>query len=133
MKELEQYAEFVKAVTSEPSLDANKLVARILELNEGDINIAQLLTGAIGMADESGEFLGLVKKLLFQGKPLNEELRQHMIKELGDIQFYAAEAIMSINADPYEIINENVKKLEARYPGGKFSITSSEVRKEGDI
>lgn len=131
-KELHRYGEFVTGVTSDYSLDVNKLIAKLVELNQ-TVNIAQLMTGAIGMNDESGEFLGIVKKILFQGKPLTPELIVHMKKELGDVMFYIMEATLALGIDPYEVIEDNVDKLQARFPGGKFSIYKSENRDDGDV
>ena len=34
--------------------------------------------------------------------------------------------------DPFEVITENQKKLEARY-GEQFEVQRSEVRKDGDL
>lgn len=133
-KELNQYSDFVKAVTSSPSLDINVLVTRLLELSQNkDINISQLLTGSVGISSEGGELGEVVKKILFQSKPLDDAAIFHMKRELGDIIFYWINACMALNIDPYEVIDENIRKLETRYPGGKFSMYHSENREEGDL
>jgi len=92
-----------------------------------------MLTAAIGLASETGEFSEIVKKCLFQGKPMNEETIFHMKRELGDIMWYWIQGCRALNADPNEIISMNVDKLKARYPGGEFDAWYSENRKEGDL
>jgi NTP pyrophosphatase (non-canonical NTP hydrolase) len=132
--DLKLYQDFVEQVTSEPSNDVGSLIRRLGELNEQpNLNISLLLTGGIGLASEAGELDEIVKKMVFQGKPWNEETRFHLKRELGDIAWYWVNACRAIGADPNEVIEENVRKLESRYPGGKFSVTHSENRKVGDL
>lgn len=132
--DLNRYTDFVKDVTSDNS---NKLEALILQMRELDgefgVNISLLLTAGIGLASETGEFNEIIKKMLFQGKPLTEENRFHMMRELGDIMWYWTNACRALGYDPNEVIAENVRKLEARYPGGNFDAYYSENRKEGDL
>lgn len=129
---LYNYQGFVDSVTSEPSKDLETFIARLRELDQSGVNVPRFITGGIGMADESGEFAGYVKKVLFHGKPLNEENIVALRKELGDVLWYWANACTSLGFDPYEIIQENIEKLESRYPGG-FSAWLSENRKPEDI
>lgn len=133
--DLVKYQQFVEAVTSKESNNYDHLHKRILELANGEpvINPALLLTAGIGLASEGGEFNEIVKKMFFQGKPLNEENVFHMKRELGDIIWYWVNACRALNLDPNEVIAENVKKLESRYPGGSFDVHYSEHRKEGDL
>ena len=100
---------------------------------ESGVNIALLLTGAIGMASEGGEFSEIVKKCVFQGKPLNDETKFHAKRELGDIMWYWINSCRALGIDPNEVVEENVNKLKARYPGGEFDVHFSENRKEGDL
>ncbi len=130
---LNTYTGFVTEVTSDPSIDFEAFITRLRELKDSGCEVQRLLTGAIGLSAEAGEFLEIVKKCSFQGKPWDEDNRFHIKRELGDIAFYWVTACAAIGEDPYEVINENVRKLEARYPGGKFSIQHSEVRAEGDL
>jgi len=130
---LNQYQDFVNTVTSDASKNKEAFLNRINELYDSNVDVARLLTAGIGLASESGEFLEVVKKVVFHGKPLSEENKIHLQKEAGDILWYWANACIALNVDPYEVINMNIKKLEARYPGGKFEIVRSEVRQEGDI
>ena len=131
--DLKKYQDFVQAVTSDASNNTETFVARVHELQELGLNVPLLATAGIGLASEGGEFNEIVKKMLFQGKPLNEENRFHMKRELGDIIWYWTNACRALGYDPNEVIAENVKKLEARYPGGSFDPFYSENRKEGDL
>jgi NTP pyrophosphatase (non-canonical NTP hydrolase) len=127
------YSDFVTKVTSDPSLNMEALKSSLEDIeSKSDIKIPRLLTAALGLGSETGEFVEIVKKMLLQGKPASEENIFHMKRELGDIMWYWTTACASLGLDPYEVINENQKKLEARY-GEKFEIERSEVRKEGDL
>jgi NTP pyrophosphatase (non-canonical NTP hydrolase) len=108
---------------------------RIRELDNQfpNFNTSLLLTAAIGLAAEGGEFAEIPKKIFFQGKPFTEEARFHMKRELGDIFWYWTNACRSLGYDPNDVIAENVSKLESRYPGGSFDPFYSENRKEGDL
>lgn len=132
--DLNKYQEFVEAVTSKPTNDTDAFIERVQELQkEPNINPALLLNSGIGLASEGGEFNEIVKKIVFQGKPFNEESRFHMKRELGDIIWYWVNACRALGYDPNEVIAENITKLEARYPGGKFDAYYSENRKAGDL
>jgi len=140
---LNAYSEFVQAVTSEASRDLTSFMNR-LDIIDGnydfannqhgpDVNVPLMLTGAMGLCSESGELMEIVKKMVFQGKPLTEESHFHMKRELGDIIWYWTNMCRALNLDPNQVIAENVKKLESRYPGGKFDVYHSENRQQGDL
>lgn len=74
-----------------------------------------ILNAAMGLCGESGEVIDLVKKHLFQGHDLDDE---RLIKELGDVAWYLAEAATALNVDLLEILEKNIKKLENRFPDG---------------
>jgi len=132
--DLLKYQDFVKTVTSTESNDVAVLLDRLNKLSqEPNLNISLLMTAGIGLASEGGEFNEIVKKMLFQGKPFNEENRFHMKRELGDIIWYWINACRALGYDPNEVIAENVDKLKSRYPGGEFDPYYSENRKEGDL
>jgi len=140
--DLNKYSEFVEAVTSKPSNDLTTFMNRLDELDgnylgEGqhgpDINVPLLLTAALGLAAETGEFCEIPKKMFFQGKPLTEEAVFHMVRELGDVMWYWMNACRALKVDPNYVIQENIKKLESRYPGGSFDAHYSENRKTGDL
>jgi NTP pyrophosphatase (non-canonical NTP hydrolase) len=129
-----KYLDFVTEVTSLPSTDLAALLSRITELDiEQDADVPRLLTAALGLTAESGEFTEVVKKIILQGKPYNEDNVFHMKRELGDICWYLAQACMALDTTFDEIIEMNVDKLKARYPGGEFDVHQSENRKEGDL
>lgn len=145
--DLKKYEDFVQAVTSQDSNDLTSFMNRLdrldgnYELFEGDseprhgpdINVPLLLTAALGMAAETGEFCEIPKKIFFQGKPLDEHALFHMKRELGDIMWYWINACRALRLDPNDVIAENVNKLKARYPGGEFDVYHSEHRQKGDI
>ena len=130
----EKYVDFVRQTTSPESLDYAALLTRLNSLElENDCNVSQLMTAAFGLTAEAGEFTEVVKKIFLQGKPYNEENVFHMKRELGDICWYLAQAFMALDTDFNEILEMNVDKLKARYPGGEFDVHKSENRKEGDL
>tara|TARA_R100001480_G_scaffold5839_3_gene12917 strand:- start:1720 stop:2211 length:492 start_codon:yes stop_codon:yes gene_type:complete len=130
----EKYLDFVHDVTSAESLDYAALLTRMNKLElEDDCNLSQLLTAALGLTAESGEFTEVVKKIILQGKPYNEDNVFHMKRELGDICWYIAQACMALDTTFDEIIEMNVDKLKKRYPGGEFNVHQSENRKAGDL
>jgi len=141
--DLNRYKEFVEAVTSKPSNDLTTFMNRLDELDGNwdagtqthgpDVNVPLLLTAALGLAAETGEFCEIPKKIYFQGKPLTEENVFHMKRELGDVLWYWINACRALNLDPNEVIEENVNKLKARYPGGEFDVHYSENRQIGDL
>ena len=131
-KYLKEYSDFVTKVTSDPSLSSDSLKNRINEIDEANIAAPRLITAALGLGSETGEFTEIVKKLFLQGKPPSEENIFHMKRELGDIMWYWSTACMALNLDPFEVIEENRAKLEARY-GEQFAVKRSEHRKDGDL
>jgi NTP pyrophosphatase (non-canonical NTP hydrolase) len=130
---LNNYKKFVDGVTSEVSKDDQLFIERIIELSKQGVSVSRLMTSGTGLASEGGEFNEIIKKLIWHGKEYNEYNVMHMKKELGDVLWYWMNACISLKLDPISVIEENVKKLEARYPGGTFSVWHSENRKEGDI
>ena len=131
--DFDKYSHFVDTVTSDSSKDFVYLADRLVELDQKGANIERLTTAGVGLAAESGEFLEIVKKMVFQGKPWNDDNRKHLIIELGDVMWYVAQACMALDISFDDVIEGNIKKLEKRYPGGKFDINYSEVRAEDDL
>ena len=131
--DFKRYEEFVDAVTSDCSKDFVDLSDRLVELNREGANIERLTTSGVGLAAESGEFLEIVKKMVFQGKPWSDANREHLLIELGDVMWYVAQACMALEVSFDEVIEGNIKKLEKRYPGGKFDIGDSENRAADDL
>lgn len=137
--DLNKYKDFVATVTSKESNHHGALIDRLHEVEKASaldgvtFNSSLLLTAAIGLSSECGEFSEIVKKIMFQGKPYTEENRFHMMRELGDIAWYWVNACRALGYDPNDVIAENVRKLENRYPGGKFNVMRSENRDKNDL
>tara|TARA_B100000900_G_scaffold416236_1_gene450391 strand:- start:3009 stop:3428 length:420 start_codon:yes stop_codon:yes gene_type:complete len=135
--DLNKYNDFVKKVTSGESLSSMQMYNRMIDIetveSKTKVNAASLMTGAIGLSSEGGEFAEIVKKCIFQGKPMDDETIFHCKRELGDIMWYWITSCRSLGLDPNEVIEENVEKLKSRYPDGEFDVHYSENRKEGDL
>lgn len=131
---LDKYQDFVGTTISDPSSDFPTLISRLCQLQENDFgaSIPELMTAAAGLTSEAGEFGEVVKKIVFQGKPLDEDNIYHMERELGDICWYLAVACCALGTTLDEVLVMNVEKLSARYPAG-FEVIKSEVRADGDI
>ena len=131
--DFDKYTEFVNAVTSEESKYGGHFQDRLRDLYSKEFNTHRALTAALGLSAESGEFTEIVKKIVFQGKPVTKENLFHMKRELGDIMWYFIQACILLDTTPEEIIEMNVDKLKSRYPGGEFDVHKSENRREGDL
>ena len=103
---LKQYQAFVISLASPDSM---KTVER------------KLGTSGLGLAGEAGEFADVIKKVLFHGMDLDEEVHDRLVKELGDIMWYVAFAAETLQVDLQTILDKNVEKLSARYASGKFT------------
>lgn len=131
-QDLNEYKDFVDSVTSEESKNLDKFFESCRNLQEQGINVPRFICGTIGGASEGGEYAEIVKKMLFQGKPVTEENMFHLKREMGDKLWYWMQDCMALNLDPYDVIQENIEKLSSRYPGG-FDHWRSENRKENDL
>ena len=135
--DLNAHNDFVRKVTSGESLSSMQMYNRMIDIETTEsgmkVNAASLLTGALGLSSEGGEFAEIVKKCIFQGKPLNDETVFHCKRELGDIMWYWISSCRALGLDPNEVIEENVNKLKARYPDGEFDVHYSENRQDGDL
>ena len=132
MIDFNRYEGFVAAVTSDCSTNFVDFADRIGELDREGANIERLLTAGVGINAEGGEFLEIIKKMVFQGKPWNEDNREHLIIELGDIMWYVAQACMALEVSFDDVVETNVNKLKKRYPGGEFDVFKSENRAADD-
>ena len=131
--DLNKYAVFVDGVTSDPSKDYKSFIESLSSLDGKGANIHRLLTAAVGISAEGGEFMEIVKKMVFQGKPWNDDNRKHLTIELGDVMWYVMQACMALEIPLDEVIAGNVEKLKKRYPGGEFNVYQSENRAKGDL
>ena len=131
--DFDKYALFVDGVTSHPSKDFECFIESVSSLNGKGANIERLLTAAVGISAEGGEFMEIVKKMLFQGKPWTEDNKRHLIIELGDVMWYVMQACAALDVSLDDVVAGNVDKLKKRYPGGEFDVYHSENRREGDL
>ena len=132
-KQFNDYAKFVVSTTSDESLHTLALISRLHSLQaDHKIEFSQLLTASIGMQAESGEFSEVIKKIIFQGKEFNKDERFHLMRELGDVLWYWVQGCTALGYTPQEVMEENINKLESRYPNG-FEVAMSENRQVGDI
>ena len=127
-----KYLNFVDGVTSDPSKDYNSFIESLQLLDKQGSNINRLATAAVGISAEGGEFMEIVKKMVFQGKPWNDDNREHLIIELGDVLWYVAQACMALEVSFDDVVAGNVEKLKKRYPGGEFNVYHSENRSAND-
>ena len=136
MSDLLDYEMFVNNKLSEESKSFNTMLESLQALQaDGDkigVRIPELLTAAVGLTAEAGEFDEIVKKMIFQGKPLDQANKIHLQKELGDLMFYVMVACTALGVTGDEIIEMNRDKLDARFKEG-FTVEESENRVAGDI
>ena len=130
--DFDKYAIFVDGVTSNPSKDYQSFIESLSALNGKGANIHRLLTAAVGISAEGGEFMEIVKKMVFQGKPWNDDNREHLIIELGDVMWYVMQACAALDVPIEEVVAGNVEKLKKRYPGGEFDVYKSDNRAADD-
>ncbi len=130
--DFDKYAVFVDGVTSDPSKDYQSFTESLDNLDGEGANIQRLLTAAVGLSAEGGEFMEIVKKMVFQGKPWNDDNREHLIIELGDAMWYVMQACSALDISLEDVVAKNVEKLKKRYPGGEFDVYKSENRSVDD-
>ena len=131
--DFDKYSDFVDAVTSNPSKDFKSFIDSLELLDREGATPHRLTTAAVGLSAESGEFLEIVKKMVFQGKPWDTANREHLVIELGDVMWYVMQACMALDVSLEDVVAGNVNKLKRRYPGGEFDIYYSENRKPNDL
>ena len=130
--DFDKYAIFVDGVTSDPSKDYQSFTESLDNLDGEGANIQRLLTAAVGLSAEGGEFMEIVKKMVFQGKPWNDDNREHLIIELGDAMWYVMQACSALDVSLEDVVAKNVDKLKKSYPGGEFDVYKSENRSVDD-
>jgi len=129
---LNDYINFVDTVTSDTSKSQIDFVEALNIMQEQGIEPSRLLTASVGLSGEVGEFNDIVKKIIFQGKEIDDDTKKHLKSELGDICWYMAQALIALDSSWEEVFDINVGKLSERYPGG-FDALKSASRKVGDI
>ena len=130
--DFDKYAIIGDGVTSDPSKDYQSFTESLDNLDGEGANIQRLLTAAVGLSAEGGEFMEIVKKMVFQGKPWNDDNREHLINELGDVMWYVMQACAALDVSLEDVVAGNVEKLKKRYPGGEFDVYKSENRSVDD-
>ena len=88
-----------------------------------------LINSVMGLCGEAGEAIDLVKKWLAQGHDLDKD---RLIKELGDVAWYLAEAATALDVPLEDILQANIDKLKKRYPES-FESERSRVHLDGDL
>jgi len=130
---LVDYTRFVDEVTSEESKDPEKFNDALDIIDEtSGVSPERLLTAALGICAEGGEFTEIVKKCVFQGKPMDEHTVYHLKREMGDILWYIAQGCIALDVKLEDVLWMNIEKLESRYPDG-FDSFRSENRSDDDI
>ena len=129
---LNDYINFVDTVTIPASKEMVDFKDSLEIMEENGIQPSRLLTASIGLSGEVGEVNDIVKKLIFQGKEIDDDTKKHLKSELGDICWYMAQALIALDSSWEEVFDINVGKLSERYPGG-FDALKSASRRVGDI
>lgn len=70
--------------------------------------------GVLGLCSEAGEVAGIFQKG-YQGHEINID---HVIEELGDCMWMIAEICEPLGVSMDYVMDENIKKLQRRYPDG---------------
>ena len=129
---LNDYQEFVDEVSSDATKHTKDFIDSVEIIDEQGVEPSRLLTASIGLSGEVGEFNDIVKKCVFQGKEMDEDIVTHLKSELGDVMWYIAQCCLALGTNIEELIYINTAKLKDRYPGG-FDEFRSDNRDEDDI
>ena len=129
---LNDYQEFVDEVSSDATKHTKDFIDSVEIVDEQGVEPSRLLTASIGLSGEVGEFNDIVKKRVFQGKEMDEDIVTHLKSELGDVMWYIAQGCLALGTNIEELIDINTAKLKDRYPGG-FDEFRSDNRDEDDI
>lgn len=89
-----------------------------------------ILNASLGLSGEVGEVNDIIKKYMYHGHKLDDDTKEKIILELGDVCWYVALMAWAIDKTKFEdVLNKNIAKLEKRYHG-EFSTEKSINRKE---
>lgn len=92
-----------------------------------DLSEQQLVLHALhGLAAEVGEVHGIFQKV-YQGHELD---LAHLREEIGDTMWFIMELCTAYDWSAEEIAQNNIEKLEKRYPGAGFDPERSVHREE---
>lgn len=89
-----------------------------------------ILNASLGLSGEVGEVNDIIKKYMYHGHKLDDDMKEKIILELGDVCWYVALMAWAIDKTKFEdVLNKNIAKLEKRYHG-EFSTEKSINRKD---
>ena len=89
-----------------------------------------ILNASLGLSGEVGEVNDIIKKYMYHGHNLDDDTKEKIILELGDVCWYVALMAWAIDKTKFEdVLNKNIAKLEKRYHG-EFTTEKSVNRKE---
>lgn len=89
-----------------------------------------ILNASLGLSGEVGEVNDIIKKYMYHGHKLDDDTKEKIILELGDVCWYVALMAWAIDKTKFEdVLNKNIAKLEKRYHG-EFTTEKSVNRKE---
>lgn len=89
-----------------------------------------ILNASLGLSGEVGEVNDIIKKYMYHGHKLDDDTKENIILELGDVCWYVALMAWAIDKTKFEdVLNKNIAKLEKRYHG-EFTTEKSVNRKE---
>lgn len=89
-----------------------------------------ILNASLGLSGEVGEVNDIIKKYMYHGHKLDDNTKEKIILELGDVCWYVALMAWAIDKTKFEdVLNRNIAKLDKRYHG-EFSTEKSINRKE---
>lgn len=89
-----------------------------------------ILNASLGLSGEVGEVNDIIKKYMYHGHKLDDDTKEKIILELGDVCWYVALMAWAIDKTKFEdVLNKNIEKLEKRYHG-EFTTEKSVNRKE---
>ena len=89
-----------------------------------DSNKEEVMHWAIGLGEEAGEALSVIKHKYYGGKYEVEDL----VAELGDTLWYIAALCTASGISMQDVAEYNLAKLQHRYPQGEFDNDRSQAR-----
>ena len=114
-----KYSDFILSVTSDVSKSDELFLERFNVLSQTlKGRFSRMDNSIAGLAGEAGEVADMWKKIKFHSLDYNDETREKLIKELGDICWYLFSVADVLDISMEEIINKNIEKLKARHANG---------------
>lgn len=91
----------------------------------------KLSLGGLGVAGEAGEVADLIKKVLHHEVPLTDEMREKIVREMGDVHWYLEYLAAALGFTTEHVLIRNIEKLRARHPKG-WSPASQRAKADED-